>query len=146
VARNFNTKKEPVYRYTYSHAFGGTGTHVAGASGAYHSAETVFVFHTVDRIANPTLVTYKPTVGEGLLADQMNTYWAHFATSANPNFFEAPVWPIYDASDTYLDLNADAWSTSTISDTAFRNEDCDVWDALFPVHPHPIPDDDGRQP
>lgn len=59
---------------------------------AYHSAELVYVFDALNAVNRPW------TSVDRQLADQMSSYWAHFAATGNPNGGDLPPWPAYDPS------------------------------------------------
>lgn len=85
--------------------------------GACHAAEIDFVFD------NP----YDPSASDQYVADTINTFWASFARTGNPNFTGAPaVWPEFrpDANDNDLRLQLDSeWQVLA----SFRKEECAFW-------------------
>jgi para-nitrobenzyl esterase len=65
--------------------------------GAYHSAETVYLFNTA-LVLNPA---------QRRLSDRMLSYWTHFAATCNPNSGRTPRWePSRSAHPTVLTLDA----------------------------------------
>lgn len=63
------------------------------------------------------------------LANIMNTYWANFAKTSNPNGSNLPIWPSYDIPKTYiLDINLDG-QIMMIQDP--RNARFDVLEKAF---------------
>lgn len=93
--------------------------------GAYHAAEIQYLFDTHPPASVPPL-----DPDQQALADAMVRYWTRFAKRADPNGFQTPTWPPYDAAgDTYLSL-APAAVQST---TGFgADHKCDFWVPLLP--------------
>jgi carboxylesterase type B len=89
--------------------------------GVAHSSEIAFVFD------NP----YNPSPSDQTVADTMNTYWATFAKTGNPNFPGAPAtWPAFvpDANDNDKRLQLDKnWDVLT----NFRKEECAFWRTYY---------------
>jgi para-nitrobenzyl esterase len=112
---------EPVRRFYFSHVLDGTPVLAAGKSyGAFHGLELLFVF---DHIAP---AGYAPSAGETALADAMGGYWSRLAATGDPNGASAPAWPVYDATDTALQLD------DTVAPiTGVRTKQCDYWDTLL---------------
>jgi len=85
--------------------------------GACHSSEITFVFD----------IPYNPTASDQFVADTVNTFWATFARTGDPNFSGAPaIWPEFtpDANDNDLRLQLDAeWQILA----NFRKEECAFW-------------------
>ena len=73
--------------------------------GAGHGAEVSFVFNTLNaRWGAPA----EATPEEKELARIMNTYWANFAKTGDPNGKGLPVWPVYDIQkEDILDIELD---------------------------------------
>lgn len=66
--------------------------------GAPHASEIAFVFNNLNtRWGNP-----KTMPEDEALAKLMNTYWANFAKTGNPNGVGLPEWPVYDAKNNKL--------------------------------------------
>ncbi|APU19539.1 carboxylesterase/lipase family protein [Actinoalloteichus sp. GBA129-24] len=66
-------------------------------SGAFHSAETSYLFRSADFVE---LLTPAQLV----LSDQMISYWTNFARSGDPNGVGLPDWAPFDEADNVLSL------------------------------------------
>lgn len=77
--------------------------------GAGHGSEVPFVFNTLnERWGNPEIVPE-----EQELAKIMNTYWANFAKTGNPNSDQLPNWSQYNIQDNQvLDIELNGKVTS----------------------------------
>ena len=72
---------------------------------------------------------YTPTIEEFGFAGTVSRYWARFIATGDPNGGGATYWPPYNlASETYINFGA-----KTSTGDAWRNADCDFWDATVPV-------------
>jgi para-nitrobenzyl esterase len=110
---------EPIYRYVWSHVTPYAGG-VAEIAGAFHTSEIPYVF------GNFGAVLYNPTPTESSLSQQMQTYWANFAATGNPNGTGLPTWSQYDpTADNALQLDT---PIGTISE--FEASGCDFWDSV----------------
>ncbi|HET6769977.1 MAG TPA: carboxylesterase family protein [Chitinophagaceae bacterium] len=91
AARAFVAKRVPTYVYQFGYV--PPATRARARYGAGHGSEVSFVFNTLNaRWGAPA----EPTPEEKELASIMNTYWANFAKTGNPNGKTLPVWPLYD--------------------------------------------------
>jgi para-nitrobenzyl esterase len=72
--------------------------------GAGHGSEVAFVFNDLDsRWGNP-----ETTPTDKAVAEIMNTYWANFAKTGNPNGKGLPKWPVYTLEkNEILDIQPD---------------------------------------
>jgi para-nitrobenzyl esterase len=89
--------------------------------GATHSSEISHVFG----------LPLNPTPDSQQIADEMNAYWARFATTGNPNGPNAKTqWPSFapDASDSDQRLQLDA-AFQVIKD--FRKDECALWRSIY---------------
>ncbi len=89
--------------------------------GVAHSSEIAFVFDS----------PYNPSSSDIVVADTMNTFWATFAKTGNPNYSGAPAtWPAFapDANDNDKRLQLDKnWDVLT----NFRKEECAFWRTYY---------------
>lgn len=112
------TQTEPVYRYVWSHVTPYLG--LAEFIGAFHGSEMPYVFGTFGA------VLYKPTRAESVLSQQIQTYWANFAATGDPNGPGLPTWSQYEPSaDNALQLDTPIGNIS-----AFQQRGCDFWDSV----------------
>lgn len=103
TARAYVAKGAPAYVFQFGY--------VAAASrersryGAGHGSEVSFVFNTLHaRWGAPA----EATPEEKELAKIMNTYWANFAKTGNPNGNGLPAWPLYNTQkEEILDIDLD---------------------------------------
>jgi para-nitrobenzyl esterase len=76
----------------------------AGEDGAVHSADLPYVFGFYPKtgnIAGPFgAVDFK-------IADWVETYWANFARSGDPNGASVPNWPEFSKSQNYISITQD---------------------------------------
>lgn len=103
VARAFAIQRNPVYVFQFGYV--PPQMRERARYGAGHGSEASFVFNTLDaRWGAPA----EATPEEKELARIMNTYWANFAKTGNPNGKGLPVWPLYDAQiEEILDIELD---------------------------------------
>ena len=103
TARVFVAKRAPAYMYQFGYV--PLAWRERARYGAGHGSEVSFVFNTLNaRWGNPG----EATPEEKELARIMNTYWANFAKTGNPNGKGLPVWPLYDTQkEEILDIDLD---------------------------------------
>ncbi len=89
TARAFVTKGAPAYLYLFSYV--PTALQQRMRFGAAHASEISYVF---DNLRDRNGITIAPKDKE--VAQLMNTYWANFAKTGNPNGKGLPQWPMYD--------------------------------------------------
>jgi para-nitrobenzyl esterase len=81
---------QPVFRYHFDRA---PPTNFFGKhTGAYHSADILYVFGSFD--AQPQ-VAWTPS--DHAVSEQIQAYWTNFARTGNPNGLGLPQWPSYSA-------------------------------------------------
>lgn len=103
TARAFVAKRAPAYMYQFGYV--PPAWRERARFGAGHGSEVSFVFNTLNaRWGNPG----EATPEEKELARIMNTYWANFAKTGNPNGKGLPNWPQYDVQkQQILDIDLD---------------------------------------
>jgi para-nitrobenzyl esterase len=103
TAATFVAKGEPTYVYQFGYV--PPTMRERSKYGAGHGSEISFVFNTLNaRWGNPG----QPTPEEKILAGIMNTYWANFAKTGNPNGKDLPIWPSFDTKkEEILDIELD---------------------------------------
>jgi len=89
TARSFVKQGLPVYLYLFSYVPASMQERMR--YGASHASEIPYVFDNL-RDRNGVAVTSK----DQEVAKMMNTYWANFAKTGNPNGNGLPKWPVYD--------------------------------------------------
>jgi para-nitrobenzyl esterase len=95
VARSVAAREPKTFSYLFTRGVGGAGLPT-------HSEELAYVFGTLNR---PAFVKHgAPDAADWALSRQIETQWARFAATGDPNGPGLPVWPAYDASDPYLEL------------------------------------------
>jgi para-nitrobenzyl esterase len=102
AARAVVAEGEPAYIYHFGYVPAAMRERMP--YGAGHGSEVPYVFKTLDaRWGAP-----EATPADHELAQTMNTYWANFATTGNPNGTGLPLWPAYDAqTEEILDVESD---------------------------------------
>jgi para-nitrobenzyl esterase len=101
TAREFIAKGEPAYIYHFGYV--PAPMRERSRYGAGHGSEVGYVFdNLMTRDGSPV----EPKDKE--LAKMMNTYWANFAKSGNPNGEGLPVWPLYNTQkEDILDIETE---------------------------------------
>ncbi len=89
--------RTPVYRWFYAHVF--ENDPFLAQFKASHAFEEPFIW------GDFASWLYTPTAAELRLSDRMNSYWANFAKSGNPNGPGLPAWPRYDGGERTLVLD-----------------------------------------
>ena len=84
------TSSRPAYAYVFSRQLPGD------SSGAFHSADLWYVFHSFRYSWRPF------TAGDHALSTKMIGYWTNFAKWGNPNGAEDGIWTSYSAQDPKL--------------------------------------------
>ena len=106
----------PVYEYELQHAIPGQES-----QGAVHSADLPYVFGYFPKAGNIAGnfgdVDFK-------LADLIETYWANFASTGDPNSNGLPKWPDFDGEQTYIQFRQDG---SVGTSTGLRKPYCDLY-------------------
>lgn len=108
TARTFVAENEPVYMFQFGYV--PVANRERSPYGAGHGSEVSFVFNTLNARWGPPS---EPTPAEKELARIMNSYWANFAKTGNPNGDNLPTWPLYDLQkEEILDVSLDGQVTS----------------------------------
>jgi para-nitrobenzyl esterase len=101
TARAFAAKGAPAYIYLFSYVSPSAQGRMR--FGAAHASEIPYVF---DNLRNRNGAALEPKDQE--VARMMNTYWANFAKTGDPNGQGLPKWPRYDLSKSeILEFRAD---------------------------------------
>ena len=102
TARAFVAKGEPSYIYHFGYVPG--PMRERSQYGAGHGSEVPYVFNNLDARWGVT----EATPEDQKLAQRMNTYWANFARTGNPNGEGLPLWPLYNTQkEEILDIESD---------------------------------------
>ena len=109
TARAFGTKRAPAYMYQFGYV--PPAMRERARFGAGHGSEVSFVFNTLNaRWGNPGEATSE----EKELGRIMNTYWANFAKTGNPNGKGVPAWPQYNLQkEEILNVDLDGKTVAT---------------------------------
>ena len=103
TASAFLDENKPVYVWQFG--YGPSAARERSPYGAGHGSEVPFVFNTLHARWG---AQGEATAEENELAKIMNTYWANFAKTGNPNGNDLPVWPEYDnQKEEILDISLD---------------------------------------
>lgn len=103
TARAILSKGRPAYVFHFGYV--SIPARERSRYGAGHGADISFEFNTLNARWG---VTGEATNEEKELARVMNTYWANFAKTGNPNGNGLPVWPAYDTQkEQILDIDLD---------------------------------------
>ena len=93
TARAFVAKGAPAYVYRFSYV--PASMREQWRNGVPHGAEVPYAFATLGASQGP-LPTPTPTPEDQAVARMVNTYWANFAKTGDPNGPGLPKWPRYD--------------------------------------------------
>lgn len=102
TARTFTAKGAPAYMFQFGYV--PAAQRERARYGAGHGSDISFVFNTL----NARRGGGEATPEEKELARIMNTYWANFAKTGNPNGKGVPTWPLYGTQkEEILDVDLD---------------------------------------
>ena len=93
--RMMSTVSSDAYVYFFTRQAPGEDS----ALGAFHGAETIYVFDNLGLAPWPPNVTRQFNEVDQQLADQMVLAWVTFAATGDPNGSGSAEWPVYDASE-----------------------------------------------
>jgi para-nitrobenzyl esterase len=103
TARAFVAKGAPAYVYRFSYI--PAAMREQWRNGVPHGAEVPYAFGTLGGGPRPGP---PPTPEDEAVARMVNTYWANFARTGDPNGAGVPKWPLYDPSkDEILEFRPD---------------------------------------
>ena len=91
TAQAYSAKGDKAYIYLFSYVTDSMKTRAK--YGAPHASEIAYVFNNLNARRGISTITQK----DAEIARLMNTYWANFAKTGNPNGKDLPEWPIYTA-------------------------------------------------
>jgi para-nitrobenzyl esterase len=118
TARAFVAEGNPAYMYLFSYVPEAMQERMR--FGAGHGSEVAYVFNNLDARRGDA----EPTIEEQKLAQVMNTYWANFAKTGDPNGAGVPKWPVYDVqNEKILEIESDG---ETVGKPDPRKERLDV--------------------
>jgi para-nitrobenzyl esterase len=114
-AKWHTTAHQAVYEYELEHAIPGHE-----AEGAVHSADLPYVFGFYPKGGN-----ISGNFGETdfKLADLIETYWANFARTGNPNAGTLPNWPEFGGTQTFVRFTQDG---RVVSAQGLRRTQCEL--------------------
>ena len=97
IEAQVKTGRAPIYRYRFDHApsvpEGWFGDRPSAGAGAFHAAEIVYVFDTLDAFPWAYADADRQT------AAAISAYWVNFVKTGDPNGEGLPEWPIYTSPD-----------------------------------------------
>lgn len=109
VAELLSEQRIPTYLYRFSYV--ADSMRSQWITGAPHASDVPFAMNTV-----ATKYGADVTPKDEIIADKINSYWANFAKTGDPNGPGLPNWPRYDASkDLLMDFTADG-TAQVVSD------------------------------
>jgi para-nitrobenzyl esterase len=98
----FTDSGEPAYMFHFGYV--PPAMRERARFGAGHGSDVSYVFGTL----NSRWGAAEPTPEEEKLANIMNSYWANFAKTGDPNGENLPLWPLYDTQkEEILDIELD---------------------------------------
>jgi para-nitrobenzyl esterase len=126
VARLIARAGKPVYFYHFGYV---TKSARATNPAARHAAELVYVFDTLGTRTTRTGQSTPVADSDRTMARQMNTYWANFAKTGNPNGNGLPSWPPYTlANDEALEFTM---NDGPVARQNFKAGKMTFWDQLY---------------
>jgi para-nitrobenzyl esterase len=102
AARAFVAKGEPAFIYHFGYV--PVSMQERMQYGAGHGSEVAYVFNKL----NARWGASEATPEDQKVAQTMNTYWANFAKTGDPNGKGLPLWPVYNTqNEEILDIQPD---------------------------------------
>jgi para-nitrobenzyl esterase len=117
------SRKVPVFYYRFDFA----AMPLADKLGSFHGLEIPFVFGSLDRGWLGKIIGARTQQLAAPLSRAIQTYWANFARSGDPNGNALPEWPDYDP-DFKLRLVLDAATIAPIPEPPEQFRRCELWD------------------
>ncbi|KAM9061845.1 carboxylesterase 3 [Sarcophilus harrisii] len=106
VSKNHRDSGAPVYLYEFQHRPSTFDKIKPTYVKADHSAELTFVFGGPFMADEHSMLAFPDsTEEEKQLSRTMMRYWANFIRTGDPNEEGLPTWPLYDQSESYLELS-----------------------------------------
>lgn len=100
LARQHARAGKPTFLYHFDYVY---EKQYGSVPGAFHGAETAYVFRTLD-----TRAPDGPTEQDWAMSELVSAYWVGFAKTGDPNGAGRPVWPLHTRdSDILLDFGQD---------------------------------------
>jgi len=110
TASAFVEKGIPAYIYLFSYV--PTSMQERLKYGAPHASEIAYVFNNLNARRGIDTITTE----DRKIANMMNTYWANFAKTGNPNGQDLPTWPVYSSQKNELIEFKSDGAANSISD------------------------------
>jgi para-nitrobenzyl esterase len=126
VARLIAKAAKPVYSFHFGYV---TQSARSTNPGARHAAELVYVFDTLGSRTTRSQTATTVADADRKIARQMNTYWAHFAKTGDPNGAGLPRWPAMTLEkDETLEFTMNDGPVARVN---FKAAKMTFWDAAY---------------
>jgi para-nitrobenzyl esterase len=107
--------KQSVYQYQFERAIPGQEK-----DGAVHSADLPYVFGYYPKSGN---ISGSFNETDFRLADLIESYWANFARTGNPNGAGLPEWPAFGSAQSFIEFAPDG---KVVRSEGLRRAQCDL--------------------